>query len=135
MWKCTGCQEKIEDSFTVCWNCGTSCDGVPDPGFQSEKRIRPPVPAEQVKGPPQKLECPNCHSHRVIPSVTIIDRDHGGPGELNVGIARKPNAFIFTQSEYVELRARICGSCGHTELFVNHPQRLWEAYQTQQENL
>ncbi len=34
MWQCTKCHSKIEDSFDVCWNCGTTKDGVEDPDFQ-----------------------------------------------------------------------------------------------------
>ena len=36
MWKCIKCGEDIEDTFDVCWNCGTSKDGVEDPNFQSK---------------------------------------------------------------------------------------------------
>ena len=34
MWQCTKCHSKIEDSFDVCWSCGTTKDGVEDPDFQ-----------------------------------------------------------------------------------------------------
>lgn len=27
MWKCKNCGEVIEDSFQICWNCGTSQEG------------------------------------------------------------------------------------------------------------
>ena len=33
MWKCPKCQSTVDDSFDVCWSCGTSADGVEDPGF------------------------------------------------------------------------------------------------------
>jgi uncharacterized protein YbjQ (UPF0145 family) len=36
MWECKKCLERVEDSFEVCWNCGTSKDGVEDPLFQRE---------------------------------------------------------------------------------------------------
>ncbi len=36
MWECSKCDELIEESFEVCWNCGTSQDGQEDPGFQPE---------------------------------------------------------------------------------------------------
>jgi hypothetical protein len=36
MWQCKKCREKLEDSFDVCWNCGTSKEGVEDPGFRRE---------------------------------------------------------------------------------------------------
>jgi len=34
MWECTKCDEQVTDGFDICWNCGTSVDGVPDPHFQ-----------------------------------------------------------------------------------------------------
>jgi uncharacterized membrane protein YvbJ len=33
MWQCVKCQENLEDSFDLCWNCGTTRDGVEDPSF------------------------------------------------------------------------------------------------------
>ena len=34
MWQCAKCRELLEDSFDVCWSCGTSKEGVDDPSFQ-----------------------------------------------------------------------------------------------------
>jgi Putative prokaryotic signal transducing protein len=33
MWTCPKCATKVDPSFDVCWNCGTSVDGVEDPTF------------------------------------------------------------------------------------------------------
>ncbi len=33
MWTCPKCGTKVDPSFDVCWNCGTSSDGVEDPSF------------------------------------------------------------------------------------------------------
>ncbi len=33
MWTCVKCGTKIDPGFEVCWNCGTTADGVEDPGF------------------------------------------------------------------------------------------------------
>lgn len=30
MWKCPKCGEQHESQFGICWNCGTSSDGVRD---------------------------------------------------------------------------------------------------------
>ena len=35
MWTCPKCASKVDPSFEVCWNCGTSPDGVVDPTFVS----------------------------------------------------------------------------------------------------
>ena len=45
MWQCPKCKEKLEDSFDVCWNCGTSRDGTEDPAFHKEEEV---VPASQA---------------------------------------------------------------------------------------
>lgn len=33
MWQCAKCLENLEDTFDVCWHCGTSQDGAEDPDF------------------------------------------------------------------------------------------------------
>ena len=33
MWTCPECGSKVDPSFEVCWNCGTTADGVRDPSF------------------------------------------------------------------------------------------------------
>ena len=34
MWECSNCKESVEDTFDLCWNCGTSRDGTVDPKFE-----------------------------------------------------------------------------------------------------
>ena len=36
MWQCVKCGERHEDSFDLCWNCGTSSDGIEDPSFRKD---------------------------------------------------------------------------------------------------
>lgn|SRR5262245_12196878 len=38
MWECRKCHERLEDSFEVCWNCGTSKEGVEDPTFAKAEK-------------------------------------------------------------------------------------------------
>ena len=33
MWTCPKCGAKVDPSFEVCWQCGTSREGVEDPNF------------------------------------------------------------------------------------------------------
>lgn len=40
MWKCKKCGEEVEELFDVCWNCGTSADGVEDANFDKARRAR-----------------------------------------------------------------------------------------------
>jgi len=42
MWECLKCGEHVEDSFDVCWACGTSRDGIEDPTFQPEADVPEP---------------------------------------------------------------------------------------------
>jgi hypothetical protein len=36
MWTCPACGVEVDDDFELCWSCGTSVDGVKDPGFCPE---------------------------------------------------------------------------------------------------
>jgi hypothetical protein len=40
MWTCAGCSESIEDQFEICWSCGTSREGRPDPHFRRRVQRR-----------------------------------------------------------------------------------------------
>jgi hypothetical protein len=33
MWSCPKCRAKVDDSFELCWACGTSRDGEEDTAF------------------------------------------------------------------------------------------------------
>lgn len=44
MWECKKCRERVEGSFEVCWNCGTTRDGVEDPSFRAEVDEETPAP-------------------------------------------------------------------------------------------
>lgn len=39
VWRCAGCGEQNTPEFDVCWNCGCSISGEPDPSFLSEEQI------------------------------------------------------------------------------------------------
>jgi hypothetical protein len=41
MWTCRKCRERVDDEFQVCWQCGTSWDGVEDPAFVRTEDGRP----------------------------------------------------------------------------------------------
>jgi hypothetical protein len=68
MWICMKCGTKVEDSFEVCWRCGTSYSGAEDPGFVTADEAGPigdlklevgkDKPEEELPGPPSDLvEC------------------------------------------------------------------------------
>jgi hypothetical protein len=33
MWTCPKCESKVDNSFDICWSCGTTPEGVEDPEF------------------------------------------------------------------------------------------------------
>src|SRR5262245_48535517 len=34
VWTCPKCATAVEDSFEVCWQCGTALEGTEDPAFE-----------------------------------------------------------------------------------------------------
>ena len=68
MWQCVKCGEKLEDSFDVCWSCGTSKDGVEDPDFRKADDVPPEQISEAVAEAVERGEepernpimCPRC---------------------------------------------------------------------------
>lgn len=74
-------------------------------------------------------KCVKCDSTHVIPSARVLDHDHDGSVlNLRIGVARKPDAFLFKGEEIAEVRARVCADCGHVELFTRGAKSLYRAY-------
>jgi hypothetical protein len=147
VWQCKKCREKIEDSFEVCWNCGTSKAGLEDPSFRRADEIGAammeaanvvePVPATSSprRAPQQQVEsaCPKCGARQVIPAVRVLDRDGEYPVKsLSVRLDRNPEALIFKGTEVVALRADVCGRCGYVELYATNPAALWTAHEARE---
>ena len=47
MWRCPKCRSKVDDSFEVCWSCGTTPDGIEDPNFVTADEADP-IPDEEL---------------------------------------------------------------------------------------
>src|SRR5688572_12115307 len=58
MWQCKKCRERLKDSFEVCWNCGTSRDGVEDPSFRRADEEAPPEPPAEPEHPSPRRRRP-----------------------------------------------------------------------------
>jgi hypothetical protein len=73
--------------------------------------------------------CTRCGGDRVIPDAKVEDRgDHlRHQLEVLVGYAN-PEALLFTDPIRADLRASVCGTCGHVDLFVSDPGALWQAW-------
>lgn len=76
-----------------------------------------------------ETKCAKCGSTHIVPSARVIDRDYDGTTlGLCLGVARKPEAFLFKREELAEVRAQVCGDCGHVELFTKDARSLYKAY-------
>ncbi len=75
-------------------------------------------------------KCPKCNSADVIPQVAIPDQfELGMASDLSLKMSENPDAFLFKGTKSSTLRAYVCGSCGYSELYLDDPRVLWEAYQ------
>ncbi len=77
------------------------------------------------------LTCKQCGSDKVIPGVALLDAYGDGglwrkPQEVRV--EANPAAWFFTGTETGSLMVRVCGDCGHAELYVTNHRALYDAY-------
>lgn len=78
---------------------------------------------------PDPLLCARCGSDAVIPRARVTDRDSSDMRQdLEVEVQRRPNAMIFKRPERSKVSARVCGACGHTELYVEAHAALYAAH-------
>jgi uncharacterized protein YbjQ (UPF0145 family) len=52
MWRCPKCGERHEETFDVCWNCGTSQDGTEDPDFRHDEKRAAEQESTDERSPP-----------------------------------------------------------------------------------
>lgn len=144
-WRCPTCGEAIEAGFDVCWNCGTSSDGVPDPHFTREEDPFPDAPAggagsgESTGGDstgadstsPSSMRStsafgwtPPGESHQptpFCPRCRSTDRTHGARLAVVGGVVQL--AANDGPPAEGELLADICRDCGCVEWRVAGPAR------------
>jgi hypothetical protein len=104
MWKCVKCREEVGDDFDVCWQCGTSREGVEDPDFRNADEFR------NVKEVPPE---------RVTEPVAAADGRQEEPGKdpILCPRCRRKLDYVGTKSFHEGTRWGILGDLG--ELFVN----------------
>jgi len=121
MWKCVKCREKVDDNFEVCWNCGTSRDGVEDPSFRkaddaavASDAVAPQAPIDSQADEPEKnpIYCVRCD--RVL--------DFVGTKKFHEGTQAWSFLFgdlgeLFVNREHFDVY--MCPRCGRVELFVD----------------
>lgn len=64
MWECPKCHESQEDSFEVCWNCGTSRAGVEDPSFRPADQIESDSLEQAARLPIKEIATPGASAHQ-----------------------------------------------------------------------
>src|SRR3954449_1610508 len=59
MWTCPKCGTKVDPAYEACWHCGTSSEGVEDPGFVRADEAGPieTPPPFSGPGPAYLVEC------------------------------------------------------------------------------
>jgi len=130
VWECKKCGVSVEDTFDVCWKCGTSMEGIEHLSFQPEADSRMAAGAPRVG--PEKMPdepCSKCGSPRVIRNARLVDQGGHSDGVATMVVFGKPSALIFKGREYSELVGDICCDCGNVELKCRgNLNNLWRAY-------
>ena len=133
-------------NFDVCWNCLTTNDGEkPDQTeIESLRKVaqanEPHHEAEparahaevlgtddEVEEQPVLTECPRCGSAKLMRGMTVSDEGQYWAG-LKVVVFGDPGTLMFKDRLYGEVKADICGRCGHVELRVANPGELYGHY-------
>jgi len=57
-WTCKKCRTKVDDAFDVCWQCGTSVDGIEDESFSAEADATPDRDPEPSTSEVARVERP-----------------------------------------------------------------------------
>ena len=144
-WKCPQCGELVPGTFDICWKCQTLRDGegieqsepvfFPEivdasrPNVESETaRFLKSMEVDQREVPPLQSACLRCGSSKMMSGVTVQDQGEGSNRNLRVVVYGDPSALIFKDCLYGEVKANICGDCGHVELRVANPKELYRHY-------
>lgn len=151
-WACPQCGETVPGTFDMCWKCLTTREG----GQADERDLRV---LQQISSANEDVEeaepqheymeaawdehyddqslpitqCPRCQSDKIMRGITVQDQGQGSKGALQVVVLGNPKALIFKDRLYGELRADICGDCGHVELRVLNPKELYQHYRDSME--
>jgi ribosomal protein S27AE len=120
--RCPACGAHVDERSVICSSCGLTLELVPG----REGDLVPPDPQNEHVS----LTCTKCGSSEMMPKVRIMDRGHYGSdsGDLTAVTYDDPDALILKGAHRGPLFARICGTCGFTELYLDNYRELYEAY-------
>jgi hypothetical protein len=132
-WKCSQCAEEVPGSFDTCWSCGTDRNGVFGPrSFEAATDSAPepglPPGAVETVATGRTLSCKLCGSTKVVPNVRVVDQGRHSSGQLQLFVDGSPEAIFFKDRRWGEIRADICGECGHLDLRVQNAKELYDHY-------
>lgn len=105
MWPCPKCLELVDESFGVCWNCGTGRDGTEDPNFQ--RVDGEPVPTRPI----EPIFCLRCHNQLAYVGTKKF---HEGSNALSFILGDLGELFVNRE----QFDVYVCSKCGHVEFFV-----------------
>ena len=71
--------------------------------------------------------CTKCGSNKIVQDLRFIDRNESGRRDSSLETYKNPDALFFKGAEHHALKATACCNCGHVELVLKDPDRLWEA--------
>ena len=142
-WKCPQCGESVPGTFDVCWKCSTTESepvlvqedpdaSEPDEELELIELDAEPLRLQTNEGKRPRSACLRCGSAKMMLGVSIRNQGEVGTS-LQVVICGDPSALIFKDRLYGELKANICGDCGHVELRVASPKKLYRHYRKSSE--
>jgi hypothetical protein len=124
MWECAKCREKLEDGFDVCWNCGTSKEGLEDPDFRKADEVTSEemgaalavhndLPGEPIAASSEEkhpLHCQRCERELDFVGTKAFHEGTrwGALGDLGE---------LFVNRERFDVY--VCPRCGRVEFFVD----------------
>ena len=112
MWQCRKCNETVDAEFAVCWNCGTSKEGVEDPDFDwvddAPTHDDIDVPPERPQRDP--IMCPRCLRALEFMGTKKFHEGTrwGAIGDLGELFVNKERFDVYC-----------CPRCGRVEFFVD----------------
>lgn len=68
--------------------------------------------------------CKHCGSDKIIPDVVVVDHSSVG----NIAYEAELQVRLERDTESDPLHARVCGNCGHVELWLNNAGALYQRY-------
>jgi hypothetical protein len=136
-WKCKKCGETVPGNFDLCWKCmatrsGEQLPDVPDEISEVDVLDQDAEPIDVGSDlrtdnrNVSQIRCRRYGSAKIILNVTVVDQGEYSDGRLKVKVSGNPEALIFKDSLYGEIKADICGECGLMELHVSNPSELYE---------